>query len=167
MRRTLEVLNQMEREGVFTRYAIGGAVGALFYIEPILTFDLDVFVFLPQSRKEIVRLDSVYDWLRARGYQPEKETIQIEGVPVQFIPAYNQLIEEALAEAVTQDYEGVRTRVMRPEHLIAIMLQTGRIKDRERLSIFREEAKYDPASLDGILTRHGLRAKWEKWARQT
>ena len=28
----------------FTRYAIGGAIGATFYVEPLLTFDLDVFV---------------------------------------------------------------------------------------------------------------------------
>ena len=44
MKRTLQVLNELERDGVFTRYAIGGAMGATFYTEPLLTFDLDVFV---------------------------------------------------------------------------------------------------------------------------
>jgi hypothetical protein len=44
MEATLNVLNELERSGVFTRYAIGGAMGATFYVEPLLTFDLDVFV---------------------------------------------------------------------------------------------------------------------------
>ena len=43
MERTLQVLNQLERDGVLGRYAIGGALGATFYVEPLLTFDLDVF----------------------------------------------------------------------------------------------------------------------------
>jgi hypothetical protein len=30
MDRTLEVLNDLERDEVFTRYAIGGGIGALF-----------------------------------------------------------------------------------------------------------------------------------------
>ena len=37
--------------------------------------------------------------LRARGYREENECVLIEGVPVQFLPAYNLLIEEAFAQA--------------------------------------------------------------------
>jgi hypothetical protein len=46
---TLQVLNDLERDGVTGRYAIGGAVGAIFYLEPFATFDLDVFVVLPTA----------------------------------------------------------------------------------------------------------------------
>ena len=49
MKRTIEVLNELEKEGVISRYAIGGAMGAIFYTEPFLTFDLDVFVVLPST----------------------------------------------------------------------------------------------------------------------
>ena len=49
MESTLQVLNALEREGLIRRYAIGGAMGATFYVEPVLTFDLDVFVLLPQQ----------------------------------------------------------------------------------------------------------------------
>ena len=65
----------------------------------------------------------------------------IEGVPVQFLPAYNALLEEALKEACEMLYEEVSSRVVRAEHLIAICLQTGRDKDRERVRIFREQAE--------------------------
>ena len=37
MKRTLQVLNELETAGVLSRYAIGGAMGAIFYVEPLLT----------------------------------------------------------------------------------------------------------------------------------
>jgi hypothetical protein len=37
-------INQMQADGVIERYAIGGAVGATFYLEPVATLDVDIFV---------------------------------------------------------------------------------------------------------------------------
>jgi hypothetical protein len=163
MEKTLQVLNEMERSGVIRRYAIGDAVGAIFYMEPILTYDLDVFVVLPGIEREIVTLDPIYVFLRARGYTEERECINVEGVPVQFLPAFNPLIEESLTEAVETVFEQTRTRVLRPEHLVAIMLHTGRRKDMERLASFVEEVHMDKAYLDAVLERHGLMHKWQRW----
>ena len=164
MKRTLQVLNEMERDGVFTRYAIAGAMAATFYVEPLLTFDLDVFVVLPQAPGGLLTLAPLYDALRARGYsEQENECIRIEGVPVQFLPAYNALLEEALKEAQEIMYEDVPARVLRSEHLLAICLQTGRSKDRERVRILREQAKLDQNFLADVLRRHQLEDKWKLW----
>jgi hypothetical protein len=163
MKRTLQILNELERGGVLERYAIGGAMGATFYVEPLLTFDLDVFVVLPQSTGGLLSLAPVYEALRARGYCEEGECVLIEGVPVQFSPAYNALLEEALREAPETSYEEVPTRVVRAEHLIAICLQTGRDKDRERVRILREQAELDMNYLAGVVQRHGLEGKWRQW----
>ena len=164
MKRTLDVLNELEREGVFTRYAIGGAMAATFYTEPVLTFDLDVFILLQSgSGGGLVSLDVIYQALRGRGYNAERETVSIEGVPVQFLPAYNALIEEALAQAREIDYEGVPARVVRAEHLIAICLQTGRAKDRARVAMLREQAHLDLNFLADVLKRHQLEDKWKLW----
>ena len=164
MKRTLQVLNEMERDGVFTRYAIAGAMAATFYVEPLLTFDLDVFVVLPQTPGGLLTLAPLYDALRARGYsEQENECIRIEGVPVQFLPAYNALLEEALKEAQEIMYEDVPARVLRSEHLLAICLQTGRSKDRERVRILREQAKLDQNFLADVLRRHQLEDKWKLW----
>ena len=165
MKRTLKMLNELEKEGVFSRYAIGGAMGAIFYTEPVLTFDLDVFVVLPTSTDDLVSLASIYETLRTRGYPEEKECVLIEDVPVQFLPAYNALIEEALAQARDIDYEGVPTRVLRPEHLVAICLQTGRAKDRERVAMLREQASLDCNVLADILERHQLEERWKLWTK--
>jgi len=156
METTLQVLNDLERVGVVSRYAIGGGMGATFYVEPVLTFDLDVFVALPQTSGGLLTRAPLYEALRARGYREEKECVNIEGVPVQFLPAYNALLEEALAEARETRYEATPTRVLRAAHLLAIALQTGRDKDRERVRLLREQASLDQKYLAAVLARHGL-----------
>ena len=163
MRRTLQVLNELEQKGHLSRYAIGGAMGATFYVEPLLTFDLDVFVVLPHTVDGLLSLAPLYEALGARGYAEEGECVLIEGVPVQFLPAYNALLEEALAEARETTYEDTLTRVLRAEHLAAICLQTGRDKDRERVRILHAQAKLDMDYLRGVLTRHQLEARWTEW----
>jgi predicted nucleotidyltransferase len=87
----------------------------------------------------------------------------IEGVPVQFLPAYNALVEEALGQAREIDYDGVPARVVRAEHLIAVALQTGRSKDRARVAMLREQASLDLNLLADILKRHQLEEKWKLW----
>jgi hypothetical protein len=82
----------------------------------------------------------------------------IEGVPVQFLPAYNALLEEALAEARETLYEQTPTRVLRAEHLVAIAIQTGREKDHQRVRLLEEQAPLDAKYLTEVLARHRLRA---------
>jgi hypothetical protein len=142
VKRTLEVLNELENE---------------------LTFDLDVFVLLQPSTTGLISLAPIYDALRVRGYREEQECVVIEGVPVQFLPAYNALIEEALTQAREVEYEGVPTRVVRVEHLMAICLHTGRDKDRERVRLLREQGEPDPGYLADLLRRHKLEEKWKTW----
>jgi hypothetical protein len=164
MERTLQILNELERDGVLNRYAIAGAMGATFYIEPLLTFDLDIIVLLPQTEAGLLTLAPLYEVLRAKGYAEERECVVIEGVPVQFLPAYNGLLEEALREALELAYQSTSTRVLRAEHLVAICLQTGRPKDRERVRILKEQASLDDRSLQVILRRHQLEGKWKEWS---
>jgi hypothetical protein len=163
VKRTIEVLNELQSEGVFSRYAIGGAMGAIFYTEPFLTFDLDVFVLLSETAGGLLSLTPIYDALRIHGYREEKETVLIEGVPVHFIPVYNALTEQALTDAQNTTYENVPTRILRSEYLVAIALQTGRSKDRERVRILREQAKLDMSLVAEILKRYDLKEKWKQW----
>ena len=159
----MQVLNELEQAGLFSRYAIGGAMGATFYIEPILTFDLDVFIMLPKRNTGLLTLTPIYDALRARGYSEEGECVTIEGIPVQFLPVYNELLEEALTQAREIKYEQTTTRVLRVEHLVAICLQTGRDKDRQRVRMFMEQVELDREYLDALLKRHKLEEKWNQW----
>jgi len=164
MKATLEIINQMEADGVIGRYAIGGAVGATFYLEPSATLDVNVFVSLPKAQgSSLVTLAPLYEYLTARGCKSEKEHIVIEGWPVQFLPPSDALDEEAMEQAVETEVEGIRTRVMTAEHLVAIALKTGRAKDFSRILQFVESGVLDADKLDQILTRHSLLEKWEKF----
>jgi hypothetical protein len=166
MEKTLAVINQLEQEGIIGRYAIGGAVAATRYIEPVQTYDLDIFVVLPVSPAGLISITPIYATLTQRGYAPQGECIVIEGWPVQFLPVYNALTEEALARAVEVEFGSTPTRVLSAEHLAAIMLETGRPKDHARLLQFFEFDALDRAALEDILARHGLTAKWESFRRR-
>ena len=58
IRDVIAVLNEMEANGVIDRYAIGGAVGATFYLEPVATLDVDVFVASIPNREHCWRTRS-------------------------------------------------------------------------------------------------------------
>ena len=166
MEKTLKVLNELEKRGIIERYAIGGGIAALFYTEPFLTYDMDVFVFLSTRQSKLVLLSPIYNYLREKGYREDKEHVIVEGIPVQFIPAYNPLIEEALEKAREIKYKRVKTRVLQPEYLLAIMLQTDRPKDRARITLFLEEAKMDQSGLARIIKRHKMSEKWRRFRKQ-
>ncbi len=163
MEKTLAVINQLEQEGLIERYAIGGAVAATRYIEPIQTYDLDIFVVLPVSPSGLISLTPIYAYLTQRGYTPQGEGIIIEDWPVQFLPVYDELTEEALAEAIEVEFGSTPTRVLSAEHLAAIMLKTGRPKDHARLTQFFEFDALNQAILAEIVARHGLSSKWESF----
>ena len=166
MKKTILVLNELVQAGLVGEYAIGGAMAVTFYAEPAVTYDLDVFVSFPEHAGPIVTLSPIYAFLQTHGYVAEREHVHIEGVPVQFLPAYNALVEEALRSAREVKYGATQTRVFRAEHLLALMLQTYRPKDKTRMLHLLEEAAVDHNDFKGILERHGLDAKWREFRQQ-
>jgi hypothetical protein len=167
IRDVIIAINQMEADGVIDRYAIGGAVGATFYLEPVATLDVDVFVaFRSEPGQILVTPKPIFDYFAARGWSMRGEYVMIAGWPVQFLPPTGPLVEEALAEAVEMDVDSVPARVFTPEHLAAIALQTGRAKDKARLLQFVEEGALDIGRFQAILRRHDLVDTWAKFERQ-
>ena len=161
MELTLRVLNQLEASGLLTRYAIGGAMALLFYTEPVATFDLDIFCFVPESGL-LITLAPLYDALKAGGHTIDAEHVVIADIPVQFIPAYNPLVVEALSESEERKFGETPSRVLRLEHLLAIMLQTGRPKDWQRAAMVASSAAIHETKLLDILNRHGLTETWNR-----
>jgi hypothetical protein len=50
IKRVFTVIREMQNAGVIERYAIGGAVGATFYLEPVRTLDVDVSSRFPRNQ---------------------------------------------------------------------------------------------------------------------
>jgi hypothetical protein len=159
------MINRLAEDGIVERYAIGGAVGATFYLEPVATLDVDIFVaFRPQAGR-LLSLQPIFDYLTSRGGVLEGEYVVIAGWPVQFLPPTGPLVEEALADAVTVQVEGTPARVFTAEHLAAVALQIGRPKDKARLLQFVESGAIDAGRFQDILARHGLNDRWREFER--
>jgi hypothetical protein len=82
IRDVIIAINQMDADGVTDAYAIGRAVGATFYLEPVATLDVDVFVafrsepgHLPATPKPI------FDYLAARGRSARRHPISGDPAP--------------------------------------------------------------------------------------
>ena len=162
MKETFSIINQMVADGAIENYAVAGAIGAMFYIEPFSTEDLDVFVLTPEDRL-VIELPG-WEYLRARGYtEIRKEGIVVEGWPVQFMPVNNPLEREAYLNAQDLAYDGISVRVVLPEHLVAIMLKVGRLKDLARVEMFLRQNEVDIEALEDVVRRHDLADKWAEF----
>ena len=82
--------------------------------------------------------------------------MMIDGVPVQFLPAYNPLVEEAVMSARVHDYDGVGVRVVAPEYLTALALQAGGARRRERAWQLLESGAVDRDALAAILAQNRI-----------
>lgn len=167
MKETLETINRMQAEGAIGKYAIGGAVGATLYLDPVATLDVDVFVTLPTAAGgQLLSLTPIYEYLTKRGCKVRGEYIVIGSWPVQFLLPANALEEEAISQARQAEVKVVLTWVMTAEHLVAIALQTGRAKDHSRILHFVERNAVDFNKLNDILSRHSLTSKWQTFKKR-
>ena len=164
--RTITVLNNMVENGIIRRYAIGGTVAAMNYLEPALTEDVDVLIsFDNPSPSGLVTLGPIVAWLGSKGYSEwQKEGLIVEGWPVRFLPVADSLDLEAIEQAVmAEDPFGteapISTWMLSAEHVVATALKTGRPKDLVRISAFLDTDAVDLDLLGDILDRHGLRDK--------
>jgi hypothetical protein len=165
MQEVCDVLEQLVQNGTIKNYALGGATAAGFYGEPLATRDIDVFVFLDAPPGSLlISLEPLYTCLREIGFSAfEEEGILIHGFPVQFLSAAPGLESEALEKALSFEWSGHRIRVMRPEHLAAIAVATGRPKDRARLVYLACLENFDNALFEQILATHHLLEIGQQW----
>ena len=157
MKKAIEVINGLKEEKLIKDYAIGGAIGVLKWVEPFFTRDLDIFIIPSQEPKsKVINFSLIYDYLKTKGYNEwTGQWIMIEGIPTEFIPAEG-LAEESVTNAKEIEFEGVKTKVVIPEYLIALLLKAGREKDIMKIKMLLEQAKVDSKKLNEILVRYNL-----------
>jgi hypothetical protein len=151
----LRTANQLVAAKLIEDWALGGALAAIYYVEPFTTYDADIF-FIPAGKGLDAGIPAIYAHLQAQGWQVEGEHLLICGFPVQFLAAHG-LTEEAVREAVRIDYEGVPAKVFRAEHIVAIAASVGRAKDKARIEQLLQQADIDKTKLENILQRHNLK----------
>ena len=151
----LRAANELVSAGLIKDYALGGALAAIYYTEPVTTYDADI-IFLANDQTLSAGIPAIYSHLQSKGWHVEREHLLIRDFPVQFLAA-SGLSEEAVREARPVQYEGVPAKVFRPEYIIAIAASVGRHKDFARIEQILDQVKIDKALLDDILRRYNLR----------
>ncbi len=151
----LRAANGLVAAGLIEDWALGGALAAIYYVEPFTTYDADIF-FIPTDKGLTSGIPAVYAHLQAHGWKVEHEHLLFRGFPVQFLAA-SGLTEEAVREAERFEYEGVPSKVFRAEHLVAIAASVGRTKDKARIEQLLQQADLDQSRLEKILQRHKLK----------
>jgi len=151
----LRAANDLVSAGLIKDYALGGALAAIYYTEPITTYDADI-IFVASDKTLSAGIPAIYSHLQSKGWRVEREHLLIRDFPVQFLAA-SGLTEEAVREARPVQYEGVPAKLFRPEYIIAVAASVGRHKDFARIEQILDQVKIDKASLDDILRRHNLK----------
>ncbi len=143
-------LNNLVSSNIIDDYAIGGGYAVIYYDIPIATYDLDVLVVL-SGDDDFHRL---YEYFRQEGAKIEDVYIYIDDMPVQFLPNYiSPLFNAAIEEANEVEFEGVRSKFVSIEYLIALLLTAFRPKDRIRIQGLLDRA--DRTTLKDIIERFG------------
>ena len=157
MKNAIKVLNELKEKALIKDYAIGGGIATLKWAEPFFTQDLDVFIILEKEtdEKELIILTPIYEYLKNRGYLWRKNWILIEGIPVDIFPA-DSLEKEAVEKAEVTEYEGIKTKVITPEYLIALFLRAGRGKDIRKIQMLLEQTEINMERLHKILAKYKL-----------
>jgi hypothetical protein len=151
----LRAANGLVAAKLIKDWALGGALAAIYYLEPFTTYDADIF-FIPVDEGLTAGIPAIYAHLQAQGWQAEREHLLVRGFPVQFLAAHG-LTEEAVREAEHIGYEGVPAKVFRAEHIVAIAASVGRAKDKARIEQMLQQADLDKAYLADVLHRHSLK----------
>src|SRR6266436_2114656 len=150
----LRAANELVSVGLIKDYALGGALAAIYYTEPVTTYDADI-IFITKDKTIGAGIPAIYEHLQSKGWRIEREHLLIKDFPVQFLAA-SGLTEEAVRNAKRIEYDGVSAKVFRPEYIIAIAASIGRHKDLARIEQLLDQAKIEKPMLDDILRRYNL-----------
>jgi hypothetical protein len=156
------LLNAMREAGVISEYALFGAAAQMRYTEAVATLDAGVLVVVPSPGRLDV-LGTVYEYCRARGYEPQGEAVRVGPWPVQFVPVFSDLTREAVSAADTADFEGVPFRVVGADYLAVIALSVGRAKDMARVLALLESGAVSAETVTLLARRHGLEDAWTRF----
>src|SRR5260370_33781227 len=126
----LRAANDLMAADLIQDWALGGALAAIYYVEPFTTYDADIF-FIPTEKGLTAGMPAIYGRLQDQGWQVEREHLLLRGFPLQFLAA-SGLSEEAVREARHIKFEGVPAKGFRAGHLVHRAAGVGRQQDKAR-----------------------------------
>ena len=125
--RVIKRLNRLKKTGVIKDYAIGGAHAVAYYLEPVKTLDLDIFVFAKSDQDFYI----FRTYIKKAGFRVRGTHVIIDDTPVYFLPgSLHPFINEAIRRAKRIRVKSIPTKVLTAEYLIVSLLMAFRLKDK-------------------------------------
>ncbi len=125
--KVLKRLNRMKKTGVIKDYAIGGAHAVAYYLEPVKTIDLDIFIYTASDRDFYI----FRNYIKKSGFKMRGTHVIVDDIPVHFLPgSLHPFINEAIKMAKKIRVKNISTKVLTVEYLILSLLLAFRLKDR-------------------------------------
>jgi len=147
--KVIKRLNRLKQAGVIRDYAIGGAHAVAYYLEPVKTLDIDIFI-LAESDQDFYDFRS---YIRKSGFKMSGTHVVIDNTPVHFLPgSMDPFINEAIRKAKRIRVGGIPTKVLSVEYLIVSLLISFRLKDKMVIPDLLELA--DKEKLRAIIERY-------------
>jgi hypothetical protein len=162
MKQVARLLNDMQAEGVIKNYALFGAMAQMRYTEAVATLDADVLIAVPMPDKLDVLAD-IYTYCAGKGFPAEGDAIRVGAWPVQCMPVFSPLTNEALENAEVAEFDGVPLRVIKADYLAVIALSVGRGKDFARILALLESPHVTREQIATLAAKHGLADAWRRF----
>ncbi|HVF70800.1 MAG TPA: hypothetical protein VM940_04250 [Chthoniobacterales bacterium] len=77
----LRAANDLVAAGLIKEYALGGALAAIYYVEPFTTYDADI-MFIAAEEGLPAGIPAIYAHLQERGWRVEREHLLVDGFPL-------------------------------------------------------------------------------------
>jgi hypothetical protein len=138
--KVIKRLNRLKKTGVIKDYAIGGAHAVAYYLEPVKTLGLDIFVFAESDQDFYI----FRTYIKKAGFRVRGTHMIIDDTPVHFLPgSLHPFINEAVRKAKRIRVRSIPTKVLTAEYLIVSLLTAFRLKDKMVIPDLLELADID------------------------
>jgi hypothetical protein len=125
--KVIKRLNRLKETGVIKDYAIGGAHAVAYYLEPVKTLDLDIFIFAKSDQDFYI----FRTYIKKAGFRVRGTHVIIDDTPVHFLPgSLHPFINEAVRRAKRIRLRSIPTKVLTAEYLVVSLLMAFRLKDK-------------------------------------
>jgi hypothetical protein len=162
------ILNKLRTDGAIGEYAVAGSERAWGGFIDTLPGAIDILMSRPSNPIQENPVPASVAWFAERVAESKssRTNFDIAGTTVQFWPVTTALCAEAMERAIKHEIELkgfdalVRTRIVRQEHFVALMLE-GIIPGGDFIiAQILEDEEVDLLPLKEVIGRHALTEKW-------
>lgn len=162
MGKLIVALDDLINQGIIKDYAVTDGVAMVYHIYPVSAINAAIFFQSPDNYTDAQTLERIQNWARQKGYEIVGKFIKnIWELPTEFIPAKNELIKEAIKEAIEAPYRDKKIKILSLNYLIATLVQEHSLLNSYLCRIM-DVIPIDRAWLERTANKHGFAQRYSQ-----